>query len=184
MIQAHYSPGRNLYAILFDATGKVWNGAAFVSLNPSMWDNYAINLTEIVTGIYQATIPAGVPATTLHIAVYERATTTPTPTDLLAAVGELHWGGSSVLHLANIIAAVAADMPATKPWTYTLTDNLGNPIAGCRVDVYADPETRHLVARAVTDTWGIARFWLDPGTYYIRRYLPGWTFTDPDVETV
>jgi hypothetical protein len=42
----------------------------------------------------------------------------------------------------------------------------------------------NLVASAVTDTFGVATFQLDAGTYYFKRSKAGWNFTNPDTEVV
>ena len=56
----HYPTGATLYALLFDATGQVYNGSAFAAPGSAAWTDYDIAMTEVATstGIYRASMPA------------------------------------------------------------------------------------------------------------------------------
>ena len=70
-------------------------------------------------------------------------------------------------------------------WTYTLTDSAtGLPIPGADVWATTDVGGLNVVARGVTDAFGVCTLYMDAGTYYIWRQLAGWTFTNPDTEVV
>ena len=70
-------------------------------------------------------------------------------------------------------------------FTYTLTnDQDGTPIVGAEVWATTDVFGVDIVARGITDAFGVVRLFLDPGTYYIWRQLSGWTFQNPDTEIV
>jgi hypothetical protein len=73
----------------------------------------------------------------------------------------------------------------TVTWTYALTSELdGAPIPQARIEVYTDETMTYLVAQGYTDNFGQVTFYLDPGTYYLRRTKAGWSFTNPDTEIV
>lgn len=76
-------------------------------------------------------------------------------------------------------------------FTYTVTSTAGNvPLPGVSVVFYADSLATNLVWFGQTDAFGVARDIynnkprLQPGTYYILRDKSGYSFEDPDVETV
>ena len=45
----NYPTGSTLYALLFDAVGRVWNGSAFEAPVAGSWANYDLALTEVAT---------------------------------------------------------------------------------------------------------------------------------------
>ncbi len=68
---------------------------------------------------------------------------------------------------------------------YTLTNGLdGTPIADATVEVYSDAGMSTLVAIGETNALGVVMFYLDAGTYYLKRLKFGYDFVNPDVETV
>ena len=67
---------------------------------------------------------------------------------------------------------------------YTVKDNVGNPIEGVDVWVTTDQAGDNVVASGVTDLQGEVEFWLDSGVYYIWSQKGGYSFTNPDTETV
>jgi hypothetical protein len=70
-------------------------------------------------------------------------------------------------------------------FTYTLTSSVdGSPIADCWVGVYTEAGMTNLVASGRTDNSGVVTFYLDAGTYYLKREKSGWNFTNPDTEVV
>lgn len=77
------------------------------------------------------------------------------------------------------------------PFTYTVTNSVNsNPVPDVKVYIYADSGTNNIVWTGVTDSFGVARDFygnlpnLEPGTYYLIRVKSGFTFYNPDVETV
>jgi len=54
----HYPTGATLYALLFDATGQVYNGSTFGAPGSASWTDYDIAMTEAATatGIYLSLI--------------------------------------------------------------------------------------------------------------------------------
>lgn len=70
-------------------------------------------------------------------------------------------------------------------FVYTLTSSVdATAINGADVWVTTDEDGENVVARGVTDAFGNVTFYLDAGDYYIWRQLAGWSFDNPDTETV
>ncbi len=88
--------------------------------------------------------------------------------------------GSVVAELANGAVSLGHGL---NTWTYTVTSS-GTPIASVTVWVTTDAAGKNIVARGTTDAFGVVTFHLDTGTWYVWRTKAGWTFTNPDTETV
>ena len=69
-------------------------------------------------------------------------------------------------------------------WTYNLVDALGAAIGNAQIWVTTDAAGTIVIASDITDAFGNATFYLDPGTYYIWGEKPGYNFTNPDLEIV
>jgi hypothetical protein len=71
-------------------------------------------------------------------------------------------------------------------WNYTVTDyETGLPIADVLVTVCLDVAGSVKIAETLTNMYGIAKFRLDPiDTIYVFRRKVGYTFNNPDVESV
>lgn len=68
---------------------------------------------------------------------------------------------------------------------YEVTSSVGGaPIEDVVVSVSLDLAGTQIIARARTNENGIATFFLDPGTYYLWRGKSGYSFTNPDTETI
>ena len=75
--------------------------------------------------------------------------------------------------------------PGAITFTYTLTDSAtGDPIADADVWATTDAAGTNVVARGTTNSSGQIAFYLDAGTIYIWRAKDGWSFANPDAETV
>ncbi|HUV95809.1 MAG TPA: hypothetical protein VMX14_13420 [Anaerolineae bacterium] len=82
-------------------------------------------------------------------------------------------------------AAVEAPAVGAIAFTYTLTDSAtGLPIADCLVWACTDSAGANKVTSAYTDDSGQVVLYLDAGTYYLFRKKSGYSFTNPDTETV
>lgn len=105
----HYPTGSTLYALLFDATGQVWNGSAFVAPGSASWTDYDIAMTEVATstGIYRASMPA-VAAGTYGWVVRKRAGASPAVSDIAVGSGRIEWNGTAEVSLTTL--ATAADL--------------------------------------------------------------------------
>lgn len=69
---------------------------------------------------------------------------------------------------------------------YTLTSDTSpfEAIDDALIEVYSDLAMTTLVDQGVTDEYGKVRFELPAGTYHLKRTKNGYTFTNPDSETV
>lgn len=75
--------------------------------------------------------------------------------------------------------------PGAIEWTYTLTEQgTGNPIPDANVWISTDLAGSHIIASGMTDQNGQTKFWLDAGVVYVWRQKSGWSFDNPDQETV
>jgi hypothetical protein len=82
-------------------------------------------------------------------------------------------------------AATAAGGSGATSWSYTVTDSdTALPIADVEVWLTTDAAGVNVVARQRTNASGVASFMLTAGSYYVWRYKSGYTFTNPDSETV
>lgn len=91
----------------------------------------------------------------------------------------------------NLEYVVDDRVVAAREYTYTVTSTAGNlPLSGVETNIFADPMGNDLVWSGMTDVFGIAvDFYgnlprLQPGAYYFFRRKDGYSFSDPDVETV
>ena len=92
---------------------------------------------------------------------------------------------------ASLSAAAVAKIQAgmygagAVSWTYTVTDSVtGLQIDGVEVWVSTDILGASIVASGNTDSYGVVTFMLDAGTVYVWRKHSGYTFSNPDTETV
>lgn len=70
-------------------------------------------------------------------------------------------------------------------WLYTLTNSVNSdPIDGASVWVTTDIAGTNIIASGTTNDSGIVTFYLDAGTVYVWSSKSGFTFTNPDEETV
>jgi len=92
----HYPIGATLYALLFDATGNVWNGSSFVAPASASWTDYDIAMSEAATatGIYRASMPAAA-AGSYGWVVRKQAGAGPAVTDIAVGSGEIRWTGTA-----------------------------------------------------------------------------------------
>ena len=91
--------GLTLYAVLFRATdGFAYKGTAFEAPVAADWAAYALPATEQDaahgTGLYYATMPAGLPTGLYNAWFFNRVGTLPAPTDPLVSQQDLDWTGA------------------------------------------------------------------------------------------
>ena len=94
--------GNTCYAVIYSATGTVWNGSSFVTPASANWGTYAVTLTEQGgTGFYLGSMPAGIGAGTYSTYAYEQQGGSP-------AVGDtaIH-GGAQTIYIATVNPAFA-----------------------------------------------------------------------------
>ena len=139
----HYPIGATLYALLFDATGNVWNGSSFVAPASASWTDYDIAMSEAATatGIYRASMPAAA-AGSYGWVVRKQAGAGPAVTDIAVGSGEIRWTGTA-----------EEAVPAAVNVTYSA----GVALAG-RLAEYADvsPLALEATAQAILEDTGTA----------------------------
>jgi len=92
----HYPTGATLYALLFDATGQVWNGSTFAAPGSASWTDYDIAMSEVATstGIYRASMPAAA-AGVYGWVVRKQAGANPAVGDITVGAGSIRWTGTA-----------------------------------------------------------------------------------------
>lgn len=98
----NYPSGSTLYALLFDATGNVWNGSSFVAPGSAAWTDYDIAMSEIATatGIYHGTMPAAV-AGVYSFVVRKQTGGSPAVSDVTVGIGRIEWTGTAEIMPAS-----------------------------------------------------------------------------------
>lgn len=91
----------------------------------------------------------------------------------------------------NLEYVVKQRTPGAIAFTYTVTDSgTGLPIEGVEIWISTDVTGNNVVWKGDTDALGIARDsnnylpYLDAGTYYFWSQKVGYSFANPDTETV
>jgi hypothetical protein len=85
----------------------------------------------------------------------------------------------------NLVYFVGGANAGAVAFTYTLTSTAGaTPIEGASVWVTTDSAGNNVIASGTTDAAGEVLFYVQAGTYYVWRQLAGFTFQNPDLETV
>lgn len=99
----HYLTGATLYALLHDATGQIWNGAAFAAPGSANWTDYDIAMSEVATatGIYRGTMP-GAAAGVYGFVVRRQAGASPAVTDIVVGAGSIEWNGTAEVPLSEV----------------------------------------------------------------------------------
>ncbi|NIA07725.1 MAG: hypothetical protein GWP14_08875, partial [Actinobacteria bacterium] len=110
-IRATYDSGENLYALIFDAAGQVWDsvGSNWENYDAAQQDNYDIALSEIATnsGQYRGTFPAAITAGIYTVSLRLQSGGSAVSTD--ERIGEsaaMHWDGSAEITVSDIEAYV------------------------------------------------------------------------------
>lgn len=96
-LQAQYTSGKTVYAVILSAVGQAWNGTTFEAPLAADWATYAVAATEqSTTGLYEATMPAGVSTAGLYsVLFYQRAGASPATTDTVIGKGLIEWSGTT-----------------------------------------------------------------------------------------
>lgn len=153
-IQVAHVSGKNIYALVRNANGSVWNGTTFVTYATANLSSYALSLTEqgTASGYYAGTFP-GAAAGVYSLAAYERAGGSPAEGDVLIATGNLEWDGSAVVPLSSRLAPtvagrtldVSAGGEAGLDWA-----NVGTPAAAVNLSATTVGTISALAANAIT----------------------------------
>lgn len=92
-IQAAYSTGRTVYALIRSFTGLVWNGSSFVSYATANLGTYAITLGEqgTASGYYAGTFPSTIVTGHYNLTAYLQVGSSPAEGDPVIATGDMDW---------------------------------------------------------------------------------------------
>jgi hypothetical protein len=103
-LQTDYLSGKNVYFLLRNSVGQIWNGAAFEAYATANYANYDIAATEqgTASGYYTASMPS-VSLGIYYVVAKERAGGAPAETDITVGTGTINWDGSAVV-TANALA--------------------------------------------------------------------------------
>lgn len=101
-----YITEQTLYGLVWNGTGQIWNGSAFVAFVPASWATYAVTLTENgASGHYFADFTV---SATYQVDIYQRAGGTPAATDVLVGQGDIAPEDATSATLATVLADVVA----------------------------------------------------------------------------
>jgi hypothetical protein len=104
------STGVLLYATIRNTSNQYWGGvessAAWETLVPGGWGDYAIDLAEVVAGgyLFAANFPAGIAAGHYFVDVFEYSSSAPLITDTLVGTISLDWSGAARVHVHDVWA--------------------------------------------------------------------------------
>ena len=103
-LQADYLSGKNVYFLLRNSAGQVWNGSAFATYQTVNYSSYPITATEqgTASGYYVGTFPA-VSLGVYNLLAKERAGVSPAETDVTVGTGVIQWTGSAIMDLNALI---------------------------------------------------------------------------------
>jgi hypothetical protein len=110
MIQLqHSASAANLYALVRNSAGDIWNGAAFVTYATADLGSYDLPMTEQATSKFYAvafpTVAAGVYAVTAYV----RAGGAPAESDSCIASGDVEWSGTAMIVTASQASVTSID---------------------------------------------------------------------------
>jgi len=115
-IQSIGTTGKTVYAIVRDATGRLWNVAtsAFEAWTTANYANYAVPMVEQVpSAYYVGSFPVLVTTPGLYgIDVRQQVGATPATTDTPLSGGLLNWAGTAEATVAAVQARVTTALPA------------------------------------------------------------------------
>jgi hypothetical protein len=121
-IQADYTSGSTLYAVIRNRAGQVWCAAqqALESWGAGghTVDDYDIPLTDRNGGRYVGDFDVDVPAGSYCVQVFLQAGASPADTDTLVCSRDVMWTGAGELTPLKILANKAAQDTTTNDVTY------------------------------------------------------------------
>lgn len=95
-LQCDYTTANNIYFLLRNSVGQIWNGASFGAYATGSYATYPIAATEqgTASGFYTATMPTSTPGS-YSVEAKLRAGGSPAETDLTVGAGNLEWSGTA-----------------------------------------------------------------------------------------
>ena len=176
----HHPTGATLYALLFDATGQIYNGSTFGAPSSASWTGYGIAMSEAATatGIYRADMPA-VAAGAYGWVVRKQAGGSPAVSDIAVGAGSIRWTGTAE---ETVPASVTILAGATYSYSNTVDDGSGNLLDGVFIQLSTNTGFTNIVNTTHTNSLGAFTVYSDiAGTHYLRLQRGDMTFTDQTV---
>ena len=135
-----------VYFFIRNASGQIWNGAAFESFNGANWGNYDIAATEQSgSGYYSATFPAAITAGKYSVIAHAQLGGSPASGDPVIGQGSVLWNGTAeeqglgiVLENYRLDDIVLNSTGGTPPTIGSLMDRIMNKNAGQTFDQTTD----------------------------------------------
>jgi hypothetical protein len=94
LIEASTITGLNLYFLVRNISGQVWNGISFENYNLVNWNMYVNMMTEQVpSGYYYGTFPSIASPGKYSVTAHSQVDVDPLATDEMIASGEILWNG-------------------------------------------------------------------------------------------
>jgi len=126
-IQADYSSGETLYAVIRNRAGQVWYpaGQSFEDwgTNGRTAADYDLALTDKGGNRHVGDFDANVPPGTYCVQVFQQLGATPADTDTLAGSRDIIWAGNAEVTATKILANKAVQNKATGTISYYDDDN-------------------------------------------------------------
>lgn len=155
----NYTTGLTLYALLFNSTGQVWNGAAFEAAQAANWLTYDIAMTEVATtGVYLGTMPAAA-AGAYGFAVRRQAGANPAVGDITVGNGSIpDWNGTAEVYQTGdafarigVAGAGLTAIPWNAAWDAEVQSEATDALNAYDPPTNAEMEARTLVAASYFD---------------------------------
>lgn len=105
-IQVSYKTGQTVYALVRNATGKVWNtqSGAFETYVTANYANYVVSLTEqgSASSYYAGNFPPSIVAGVYNVVAKQQVGGSAAETDPTVGSGDIQWNGSNVLPRSDL----------------------------------------------------------------------------------
>lgn len=166
----HSVSGATLYAIIRNADGEVWNGAAFEAYVTANLGNYDVALTEQGTAsrYYAVAMPAVV-AGLYSIVAFVRAGASPAETDSVVGTVTGEWDGTRFTRLGTPAGtSLAADLLTID----NLVDDLEGRLTATRAGYLDNLSAGAVALQASVDTLEASATAIEADTQDIQSRLP------------
>lgn len=95
-VVTYYTFSSNLYFLIYNTDGQVWNGSGFVLKQNANWATYVHALPETTTlGMYRGDFPDTIGEGLYYMVAYLRVGASPASTDTIVRAGMMDWTGSA-----------------------------------------------------------------------------------------
>jgi len=146
IIEVGTQSGLNLYSIIRNSSGDVWNGSAFVTYNSANWSTYAVTMTEQTSsGYYKATFPAAITTGKYSFMVHQRLGGSVALGDYIIGGGQIYWNGTieeqtigSILEAYRLDDLVSSSASPSAPTVGSFLDKILNKNGGQTFDPTTD----------------------------------------------